>query len=707
VSQKGKINELARLYNVQTAYYGLHRRHQAPAESLLAVLKALGAPVAALNDVPSALRERRQSLYRRFLEPVTVAWNGELPTIKVCLPSSIADGAVTGRLDLESGGGRAWNWAADELPEIAGEDIEGTCYVIKDIILPAKLPYGYHRFAVEVKGKSGETMIISAPRKAYLPPDDEERGWGAFLPLYAMATGHGWGSGDYSGLSALTDWVAERGGNVLATLPLLPVFLERHFEPSPYAPVSRLLWNEFYADVTAAPELAACDSARSLVESADFKSEIQKQRENPMVDYRALMSMKRRVMEELSRQQAGSPGGLEELMRFSREHPVAEEYARFRAVMERQNAAWTDWPPALRDGALGNKDYDKDIRDYYLYAQWLAHRQVAQLSANARHKGVKLYFDLPVGVHPAGYDAWRHRDVFALNAETGAPPDAVFTSGQNWWSPPLHPERIREQHYRYVIDYLRHHLQYADMLRIDHVMGLHRLFWIPRGFSPGDGLYVRYRAEELYAILALESHRHRSVIVGEDLGNVPSYVRLAMARHGFSRMYILYYELIDDASKAFRRIPRNSAASLNTHDMPPFAAFWGETDIREQEERGLRDAEGIRKERKSRRAMKASLEDGLRRAGALRKVAADTRAVLRACLAYLSESPARTLLINLEDLWGETQEQNIPGAGDRYPSWRRKTRYSFEEFCRRKEVRDILDMVSGLRKKGKKSFHGD
>jgi len=380
---------------------------------------------------------------------------------------------------------------------------------------------------------------------------------------------------------------------------------------------------------------------------------------------------------------------------------MIEEYARFRAAMEKHNDTWTNWPESLRDGSIKENDYDEKTRDYHLYAQWLAHRQVRELSENARRKGVELYFDLPVGVHPAGYDTWRYRDSFALNAEVGAPPDAVFTSGQNWWSPPLHPERIREQHYSYVIDYLQHHLQYADILRVDHVMGLHRLFWIPRGFDSSQGVYVRYRAEELYAILTLESHRNQSIIVGEDLGNVPSYVRPAMARHGFSRMYILYYELSDDASKAFGQIPRNSIASLNTHDMPPFAAFWEDRDIKEKKELGLLDVESARQERGARRIIKDSLLSGLRKKTLLKKAGTGTRTVLQACLDYLGKSSARIILLNLEDLWLETRSQNIPGTGDKYPSWQRKARYSLEEFCRRTDVRDILDRIGRLRKKKK------
>jgi 4-alpha-glucanotransferase len=670
-------------------------------------LQALGAPVATMDDVPAALRERRQSFYRRILEPVMVAREAEPLDIIVCLPSGAADVAGTGRLELESGESFNWKWRPQELKLVAGTNIEGITYVIKNIVLPVKLPPGYHRFFFQARNSSGETMIIAAPRKAGLPGEaGGEKEWGVFLPLYALKTDKDWGGGDYTGLGALTDWVSEMGGKVVGTLPLLPVFLDRPFEPSPYAPVSRLLWNDFYVDVTASPELADSAPARALVESASFQAEIKKQWEKDLVDYRAVMSLKRKVMEELSGHLADSPGRREEMERFSREHPVAVEYARFRAAMEKQNAPWTDWPPSLRNGALTENDYDGRARDYHLYAQWLAHRQITQVAENARQKGVKLYFDLPVGVHPFGYDVWHHRDVFAQNAEVGAPPDAVFTTGQNWWTPPLHPERIREQHYRYVIDYLRHHLKYADMLRIDHVMGMHRLFWIPRGLEASEGVYVRYRAEELYAILTLESHRHGSIIVGEDLGIVPSYVRPAMAQHGLHRMYILYYELTDDASHRLGHVPRNAVAGLNTHDMPPFAAFWEGTDIPEKKALGLLDEISARQEKQSRRATKAALAAGLRQANLLRKAATGTGAVLRACLAYLSRSPARTVLVNLEDLWQETRSQNIPGTGEKYPSWRRKARYRLEEFCRRQEVRDILEMIDRLRKKEKRPLHG-
>jgi 4-alpha-glucanotransferase len=312
---------------------------------------------------------------------------------------------------------------------------------------------------------------------------------------------------------------------------------------------------------------------------------------------------------------------------------------------------------------------------------------------------VKLYFDLPVGVHPDGYDVWRHQDIFARDVSAGAPPDPVFTSGQDWGFPPLHPEKVRAQGYRYVRDFLGHHLRYAAMLRIDHVMGLHRLYWVPRGLEATQGVYVRYRPEEIYAVLAVESHRYRSVIVGEDLGIVPGYIRPTMARHGLHRLYILYYELADSAARTPRRVPRNCVASLNTHDMPPFAAFWEGTDIRENVGLGLLKEKEVGVETESRRVTKTTLINFLQSNGFLKKKGCGTRAALHACLAFLSASRAHTVLINVEDLWLENHAQNMPGTGDRFPSWRRKARYALEEFCRMKEVGDILRAVVKLRKR--------
>ena len=697
------LHQLARLYGIQTGYYDVaHRRRQASVEALLAVLRSLGAPVEAIYDVPSAWRERQQALWQQPLEPVAVAWDGRPLLIEVRLPSGMADALLVGHLTLENGERQSWEWHGAHLPVVATVEVEGIQYVVKQLPLPGGLPWGYHRLTLEVVGTLSETLIISAPLKAYLPPEGlEDRTWGVFLPLYALYTEKSWGSGDLSDLETLVEWVAGIGGGVVATLPFLATFLDEPSGPSPYTPASRLLCNEFYLDITKVPELRRCPSAQAFLASSSFHEEVEALRNSPVVDYRRQMALKRRILEELYRCCfADASDRLSALRRFAESHPVVEDYARFQSTRERRRVSWQSWPQPLRDGVLSEGDYDEETKRYHLYVQWLVHEQIQALSETARNKGRRLYLDLPLGVHPEGYDVWRERNIFAVDVSAGAPPDAVFTQGQNWGFPPLHPEKIRQQGYRYTIAYLRHHLRHAGILRIDHVMGFHRLYWIAKGLEASQGVYVRYRAEEFYAILALESHRNKVIVVGEDLGMVPPEVRPAMSQHGLYRMYVVHYELASSPQMALRRLLPNCAASLNTHDMPPFAAFWQGLDIKERLELGLLDRTGAQMEHKTRRAIREAVVSFLQRKGWLNKPGVDTQAILRACLAFLSASAARFVLVNLEDLWLETEPQNVPGTQGKRPNWQRKARYTLEAFCQMPQVIDTLLEVDRLRKRG-------
>jgi len=392
---------------------------------------------------------------------------------------------------------------------------------------------------------------------------------------------------------------------------------------------------------------------------------------------------------------------LADLQQFTNINPVVEDYARFRATCEKQHIPWRYWPEPLRDGVLRETDYKEENKRYHLYLQWLAHQQMESVSQKAEEGGLQLYLDLPLGVHPDGYDVWCERESFVPDVAAGAPPDAVFTKGQNWEFPPLHPERVREQGYRYIIAYLRHHHKCSRILRVDHVMGLHRLFCIPNGMEASQGVYLRYRAEEFYAILSLESNRSKAIIVGEDLGTVPSYVRPAMRRHGLQSMYVLHYELTMNPREGLPPVSHNSVASLNTHDMPPFAAFWQGQDIKERRELGLLDTKGARKERRNRQDTIRALSTILWRKGWLKEAGVDTLSALKACLSFLAGSQAWLVLVNLEDLWLETRHQNVPSTKEEYPNWQRKAQYDFGEFCQMPEILDTLDIINLLRQQGR------
>jgi 4-alpha-glucanotransferase len=709
-----ELRELASLYGVESAYLDMGgRRVEASPESLLAVASALAGPLDGMGDVAEALAARRAELESRLIEPVLVAWDGRLTEIALRLPAGAAGaggqgaqgahgangangtaapprtpGALACHLDLESGERRAWTYDLERLPQPAPG--------VRLLALPEALPAGYHRMEVKLGGRAARALVISAPVHCFA--GDGQPAWGLFLPLYALRTARSWGAGDLTDLEALAAWTARLGGGVVATLPLLATFLDQPYEPSPYAPASRLFWNEIYLDPRRLPEATLCPAAQQLLESGELEAETRALAALPLVDYPRLATLKRRVLEEMAAWCFANPGPRrQDLERFLAATPRLADYAAFRAVGDRRGESWQAWPQRLRDGSLAPADYDEEDHRYHLWVQWAMEEQLQELARQAR---AGLYLDMPLGVHAGAYDAWRERDLFADGASAGAPPDVFFTKGQDWGFPPLRPERLRERGYDYLIASLRHHLRHAGVLRLDHVMQLHRLFWVPRGAGPAGGVYVRYPHEELYAVLSLESHRHQAMIVGENLGTVPREVEESMAGHGVLGMYVLQYELAPGGGGLRREPPAAAVASLNTHDMPTFRGYWEERDVDDLEALGLFDEPQAREERQRRAEQRRQLE-----AAALAWRPADLDGcgdpyglVLRGCLEHLAASPARMVLVNLEDLWRETEPQNVPGTGGERPNWRRKARLSFEEMTRRPETAAMLARVDRLRR---------
>ncbi|MFN2590452.1 MAG: 4-alpha-glucanotransferase [Actinomycetota bacterium] len=674
----GGLADLARLYGVQTSYHGSEGRLVRPSRTaVVETLRALGAPLEREDDIRDAARHRGAELWNRPVAPALVAWDGRLDEIRLRVPAGDLGGPYRATVTLEDGSERAWHArrvGVGQAAEIGGTEHVELTATDRSLLLPL----GYHRLDVRLGRREGHAVVISAPRRA---PSASDRTWGTFLPLYALFTRRSWGVGDLSDLGDLAEWAAGLGGRAVATLPLLASFNEGPlFDPSPYSPASRLFWNELFVDVTASPDLRHSADARALVESDAFRRDLARARRGELVDHRAVMGLKRRVLQLLAAEAFARAPRRAEMTDLTRTLPRLGDYAAFRAAAERHGTAWTGWPAAERDGRLPTGGGDAAACRYHRYVQVLAEEQMSALERRADRAGCGVHFDFPVGVNPAGYDAWREREAFAFDATTGAPPDAFFGGGQDWGVPPLHPDRIRDQGYRYVIESFRHLCRHARVVRLDHVMWLHRLFWIPRGVAPNEGTYVRYPAEELYAILALEAHRAGTVMVGEDLGTVPAEVRRSMARHGLARSYVAELEVSAERRPPVPPPSRRSVASLNTHDLPPFAAFWRDADPE------IRAAVG-------------------RMLGAHRRwPTMDPSNVLREAmegvLRYLASSEARIVVVNLEDLWLDPRPQNVPGTRE-HPNWRRRARHGLEGFRDRQEVTTTLSDVDSARKRGR------
>jgi 4-alpha-glucanotransferase len=679
VSELRLLNELAGLYGIEAAFRKVPgHQNQVSADSLTAVLKILGAPLESMQDIRSAIRQRKLELLQRLLEPVTVCRSTNPAVLTLRLPETKSD--LKAEACLETEDGRLLNWTLDLsiLPVSKTETAEGAVYTVKKYTLPDCLPWGYHIFNLNLQGQSYTTLIICAPYQAFsLDLKKNERLWGLFIPLYALNSSRSWGAGDLTDLEFLLNWVGELGGHLTGTLPLLSTFLDKPFSPSPYTPVSRLFWSEFYLDITRLEELKADNQARELLNSTLFKEELDKLRSRPLVDYFRVMSAKRKVLEHLA---AGfflkEDRRREEFRGWLKENQTVSDYARFRACTEKMDCGWPLWPPRLREGVIREGDYETSAEQYHLYVQWAIAGQFKELSDRARNLGQKLYLDYPLGVHCSGYDVWREHNVFVLDAGVGAPPDMFYSQGQNWGFPPLHPEKIRQQGYKYYLSGLRHHLKHAGILRLDHVAGLQRLFWIPKGMTANNGVYVKYKADEFYAVLTLESQRYRSVIIGEDLGNVPGYIRKQMSKHKIYRMYVASLEYRPDPRRAIGLIPEKTLASLNTHDLPPFTAFW------QEKEKNVAD--------------RICLPMYLYQQGWLPSPTLNNREVLEGCLKHLAASRAELFLINLEDLWQETNSQNMPGDPN-HPNWSRKARFPIEAFTKNTDLITLLKEIRQLR----------
>ena len=643
------LHRLARLHGVLPYYRdGFRRNRQVSDEALCAVLRELDAGFEGSADAPDAIRRARLGKWARLLEPVLTCWDGRAPACTVRLEETEARGKLELILSTEKGATREWRWTPG--PCRTQVDLDGRRYGAYRALLPAPLPLGYHRLTVKTPGRVGEALVIRAPRRAV----DLARTWGAFLPLYALRSERSPNAGTYSDLGDLIEWVQSLGGGLVGTLPMLATFLDEPFAPSPYTPVSRYFWNEFYLDAQAIPEWRPELAGTGGASAGAF------------VDYRGLMRAKRALLERLAAELRGERA--REFAQYVEERPELRAYAAFRAAVERGASVPDSFQP------------NEAACRYHAYVQWMAELQIAELDRKASERGPGLYLDLPLGVHPRGFDRFRHAAIFAKRATGGAPPDRFFSKGQNWGFAPLNPSTARERGHAYFIRCIRHHMRYAGVLRLDHLMGLHRLYWIPEGLDSDQGAYVRYPANELYAIVCLESHRHGTAVVGEDLGTVPAYVRRRMADHGLRRTYVAQFEFRADRNEAVRNPPVEAVASINTHDTALFASFWAGADIEDQAALGLLTESDASDARTRRADLRGALTDVLYRNGLLASLDAPVADILQACLRQLSVSEAECVIVTLEDLWGETEPQNTPGTDHERPNWKRRAKLDLERF---------------------------
>lgn len=688
------LRKLAYCYGIQASYLDVfNHRQNATDEGLLQILKTMHAPIENDQDLSPALAQFTQDYWEQNVQPVITVWDDAPARLSLRLSADQANAIIQCHVYFEDGTETQWSEDLATLPAVMNTDVAGKNYLRKIIKIKNKLPYGYHQLFIHFPTHRRHVFVISAPRHFYSHDINVcDKRFGFFAPLYALHTERSFGCGDLTDFKNLITWAAQQNAKLVGTLPFHAAFLDQPCEPSPYSSISRLFWNELYLDVTIIPQFHRDEK---------LATEINILNASPLVDYKKTMACKRVVLEKMAQAYFASKQNQESLNAFLQINPDAQHYARFRAVHEQYNQPWSAWNiQDLNTAPFAEKNYH-----YHLFVQWQFHQQLQALSQHTKNLDTMLYLDMPISVHLDSYDTFRYRKDFAMQARIGAPPDMVFTQGQNWGIVPLHPQQIRQSQYEYFIRCLRSIMPFISILRIDHVMGLNRLYWLPQDGQAKNGAYVRYQAEELYAILCIESHRHKVALIGENLGTVPPIVNNMMEKHHLQKMYVLQYELDSNHPIEVKKIPKHAIASLNTHDMPPFTAYQKALDIDMRAKLKLIPNAHVQEEINKRKHIINNLKQTLINQHLIHSHTVSSRELLNACLLLLAMSDANYLLINMEDLWLEILPQNIPTTTEEIENWQRKFRYSLEEIQQLSEIKDLLPSIAKLRPQPHTSSH--
>ncbi|MEX2205594.1 MAG: 4-alpha-glucanotransferase [Myxococcota bacterium] len=697
-SKRPRLARLADRLGIVPAYFDLEgRERRASAATQEALCVAMGSACSTEAEAEASLAALDAAARAPVIEPVRV-WREHAcgaPGLRAILPPSFEP--LDAELELACEDGSSWR---GPLRVPAGDGRTSA-----ELALPVRVPTGVHALRLHLRARGerrtfAQTLIV-APRTALLARErlGDARALGLWTSLYTVRSRRGFGFGDFTDLARLEQIAAELGTDFVAINPLHALY-GRGDAISPYSPKSRIWQNVLYLDVEAVPELAECDAARARLAAAPLA----RLRAAHALDYEAVLDAKLEVLRALNACFA----------RREREHPsergrafatfraragrALEDFASFEALQsELGEPDWRRWPAPLRDprsAAVGAfaASHARDI-DFHAWLQFELDAQLERTARAGREAGLALGLvkDLAIGSAADSADAWANPGLFAHGATLGAPPDAYAADGQDWGLPPLVPERQREQGYAYLRQVLRSAFRSAGALRIDHVIGLARLFWIPAGRPGSEGAYVRQPHDELFGILALESRSAGALVIGEDLGTVPPELGPELASWGILSTRVLCFERKGPRYRASRDYPARALVLATTHDLPPLAGYLAGRDLELREALdGSGRASALPQAKAARAVEREALVATLRDEGDLSATAtpADDATLGAAVNAHLARTPARLVAIGLDDLAGETEPLNLPGVSvQRRRSWSRRMQRAFEEIAADPRVR--------------------
>jgi 4-alpha-glucanotransferase len=661
---------------------------------------ALGAEVI----VPAATREAfiaaltaQTPAATGMTNPTRVLRDGDALVFDVTLPAERWDESILWTVTDDKGAVKAGTMSLRETPVVRFFQRAGETFDTRRVALPFTVSSNVYRVTLDVStyGHAGIDVVV-APARAFLPPKPAKI-WGIAVQLYTLRSQRNWGIGDFTDLERMCAIAGDTGASLLGINPLHAGHRTDPESASPYAPTSRRFLNWLAIDVEAIPEAADPDVQHYIASIAD---DLRALRVKHFVDYTGVASVKAPALKLCFAGLGGERA--EAFAAFVKDGGDAlHHFAVHEALVARYGRNNATWPADLRANEAGAiKAFCKAeprALDFSMYLQWVAAEQLNRVAAAGKTHGITLYRDLAVGVESGGAEAWGTSD-YVTSASVGAPPDILNTAGQDWGLPPLSPATLARDGYAGFSALLADNMRDAGALRIDHAMSLMRLFWIPQGHKAAEGAYVAYPFDDLLAIVSRESARAKCMVIGEDLGTVPEGFRDKMAANNILSYRILLFER-DDAGAFLGpdAYPELALATTGTHDLPPLAAWLEGEDIALHQRLGLIDAETARLTRISREAGIAQLLEALRANGDLAPDSADTESVVLASYRYLAGSPARIVMLQIEDALGERSPVNIPGTNREYPNWRRKLRDDLETIASDGRLERFAETLRDLR----------
>jgi 4-alpha-glucanotransferase len=718
------LERLARLRGIGDAYhdYRGELRHFS-LETKQALLRAMGCETANSAALAHELRELEVVRGRKFLPPL-VASRGARIGIDVNVTAREFGAALIWSVRFEDGSQRTGVTSTADCREIWRGEVEGAWITRRRLELPFDLPTGYHELEAKIAGGSAQScLLIISPPQCFEPApiSSGRRLWGIAAQLYTLRSRDNWGMGDFGDLRALIRWAAAHGAGFIGLNPLhalAPADAER---ASPYSASSRHFLNVLYIAVPLVPEFRDCTPAQARLADPVIAERLRQLRAREWVDYHGVAELKFDVLALLYRdfRDRHLAAGSERAQKFrafaAAGGDLLKMHARFDALDRYLRATlgvasgWLSWPPEYRDPHGDAVEqfaaaHPEEV-EFYAYLQWLAHEQLSDAQSLTRELGmpVGLYGDYAVGANPSGSETWADQRSYRLGAEIGAPPDPLALRGQGWGIPPQDPWVMRTQRLQGFALLIRNNMRCYGALRLDHVMSLFRLWWVPAGFPPTLGAYVHYPLDELLTVLALESGRSACLVVGEDLGVVPDEMRAAMPQYGLYHYKVLLFEKLDGRFRRPGEYAHQALATVTTHDMPTLRSYWEGRDIELRRRLNLYpsaeiESDVVRAREHDRVLLLAALkEQGLEPALPATPSDPFTAELAHALHLYLARSATALVALQVEDLLGMTEPVNVPGTDREYPNWRRKATADIEDMAARADLGAQLDDITRAR----------